>query len=192
MISRMTTVLQRLKIEWIDQLQPEAMVTNLSELTSRYIVFAYQKRWAVEQINRDLKTDLGMGEHQVRQDKRRLEKAFGVAVLAYLFVIRVCRDDLRTGPSWSVANLPYLLKGIQITRPNHVWGTDITYIRLHGGFVYLVAFLDWYSRYIVSWKLSTTLETAFCLEAAKEALTIGIPEIVNSDQGVQNTGRVLL
>lgn len=82
---------------------------------------------------------------------------------------------------------PYLLKGVQIIKPNHVWGTDITYIRLHGGFVYLVAFLDWYSRYIVSWKLSTTLATDFVLEAAREALTIGIPEIMNSDQGVQFT-----
>ena len=84
---------------------------------------------------------------------------------------------------------PYLLKGIQIIRPNQVWGTDITYIRLHGGFVYLVAFLDWYSRFVVGWKLSTTLETAFCLEAAREALTIGIPEIMNSDQGVQFTDK---
>ncbi len=82
---------------------------------------------------------------------------------------------------------PYLLKGVKIIKPNHVWGTDITYIRLHGGFVYLVAFLDWYSRYIVSWKLSTTLEQAFVLAAAQEALRIAIPEIINGDQGVQFT-----
>lgn len=82
---------------------------------------------------------------------------------------------------------PYLLKGIQIIRPNHVWGTDITYIRLHEGFVYLVIFLDWYSRFVVSWKLSTTLATDFVLEAGKEALGVGIPEIMNSDQGVQFT-----
>lgn len=85
------------------------------------------------------------------------------------------------------AVFPYLLKGVQIMRPNHVWGTDITYIRLHGGFVYLVAFLDWYSRYVLSWKLSTTLATNFVLEAAQEALTIGVPEIMNTDQGVQFT-----
>lgn len=82
---------------------------------------------------------------------------------------------------------PYLLKNVRSSRPNHVWGTDITYIRLHGGFVYLVAFLDWYSRYVVSWKLSTTLTTDFVLKAAEEALCIGIPEIMNSDQGVQFT-----
>lgn len=80
---------------------------------------------------------------------------------------------------------PYLLKGVPILRSNHVWGTDITYIRLKGSYCYLTCFLDWHSRFVVSWKLSTTLETRFVLEAAKEALTIGIPEIVNSDQGAQ-------
>lgn len=82
---------------------------------------------------------------------------------------------------------PYLLKGVSIIRPNQAWGTDITYIRMKGSYCYLVAFLDWYSRYVVSWKLSTTLATDFVLEAAKEALTVGVPEIMNSDQGVQFT-----
>ena len=82
---------------------------------------------------------------------------------------------------------PYLLKGLPITRPNQVWGTDITYIRMQGGFVYLVAFLDWYSRYIVSWKLSTSLEQSFVLEAAQKALGRAVPEIINGDQGVQFT-----
>lgn len=82
---------------------------------------------------------------------------------------------------------PYLLKGLVIDHPNQVWGTDITYIRLQQGFVYLVAFLDWFSRYVVSWALSTTMEAAFCIGAAKEALAIAVPEITNSDQGVQFT-----
>lgn len=83
---------------------------------------------------------------------------------------------------------PYLLKGIHIVKPNHVWGADITYIRLHSSFCYLVAFLDWYSRYIISWKLSPTLETRFVLDAAQDALKIyGNPEITNVDQGVQFT-----
>ena len=84
---------------------------------------------------------------------------------------------------------PYLLKNLAIVRPNQVWGTDITYIRLRAGFVYLVAILDWYSRYVVSWKLSSTLEDEFCIQALKRALDDAIPEIVNSDQGVQFTGR---
>lgn len=83
---------------------------------------------------------------------------------------------------------PYLLKGLQIIRPNQVWGTDITYIRMKHGFVYLVAFIDWYSRFVLSWKLSTTMEANFCIEAAEDAITnYGRPEIANSDQGVQFT-----
>jgi len=82
---------------------------------------------------------------------------------------------------------PYLLTGLEITRPNQVWGADITYIRLAGGFVYLVAILDWFSRYVVSWGVSVTLDGSFCLEALERALQVGRPEIFNSDQGVQFT-----
>lgn len=82
---------------------------------------------------------------------------------------------------------PYLLRGVPITHPNHVWGTDITYIRMEKGFLYLTAFMDWYSRFVLSWRLSNTLSTDFVVEAANEALTLGIPEITNSDQGVQFT-----
>lgn len=85
---------------------------------------------------------------------------------------------------------PYLLKGLHITRPNQVWGTDITYIRMKHGFAYLVAFIDWFSRLVLSWRLSTTLEAGFCIEAAAEAIkTYGSPEIENSDQGVQFTSQ---
>ena len=82
---------------------------------------------------------------------------------------------------------PYLLKGIVASYPNHIWGTDITYIRMDKGFLYLTAFMDWYSRFVVAWRLSTMLTTDFVMDAAKEALTIGIPEITNSDQGIQYT-----
>jgi putative transposase len=82
---------------------------------------------------------------------------------------------------------PYLLKGLEINRPNQVWATDITYIRLVNGFVYLVAIMDWYSRYVISWRLSNTMDTQFCIEALQEALTKGCPEIFNSDQGSQFT-----
>lgn len=82
---------------------------------------------------------------------------------------------------------PYLLKGIVITTPNQVWGADITYIKLHGGYLYLVAFLDWYSRFVVSWELSNTLDVQFCLDAAEQALSVGVPGIMNVDQGVQFT-----
>jgi putative transposase len=86
---------------------------------------------------------------------------------------------------------PYLLRHTKAQYPNHIWGTDITYIRLKGGFMYLAAYLDWYSRYVISWELSNTLTDNFVILALKNALQISIPEIVNSDQGSQYTGRCL-
>lgn len=82
---------------------------------------------------------------------------------------------------------PYLLRNLTIERPNQVWGTDITYIRMCSGFLYLVAYMDWFSRYVLAWELSDTLETDFVLKALRAALSIAIPEIVNSDQGSQYT-----
>jgi putative transposase len=82
---------------------------------------------------------------------------------------------------------PYLLRGVAIERPNHVWSTDITYIPMRGGFLYLVAVMDWFSRYVLSWELSNTMETDFCLAALHAALDFGQPEIWNSDQGSQFT-----
>ncbi|CAM4406613.1 MAG: IS3 family transposase ISPpu29 [Legionellaceae bacterium] len=81
---------------------------------------------------------------------------------------------------------PYLLKDLAITKPNQVWSTDITYIRLSQGFIYLVAVIDWYSRYVLSWRLSNSLDASFCIETLEDALMLhGFPEIFNSDQGVQ-------
>ena len=82
---------------------------------------------------------------------------------------------------------PYLLRGLAIVRPNQVWATDLTYIRLRQGFVYLTAILDWFSRYVLSWALSTTLDAWFCVEALREALRQAKPEIFNTDQGSQFT-----
>jgi putative transposase len=82
---------------------------------------------------------------------------------------------------------PYLLRGVAITRVNQVWSTDITYIRLQGGFIYLVAVMDWFSRYVLSWAVSITMDVGFCLEALEQALEGAQPEIFNSDQGAQFT-----
>ena len=82
---------------------------------------------------------------------------------------------------------PYLLRGVPITRVNQVWSTDITYIRLHGGFVYLVAVMDWFSRYVLSWAVSITMDVGFCLEALEHALGVATPHIFHSDQGAQCT-----
>src|SRR4029450_1558749 len=82
---------------------------------------------------------------------------------------------------------PYLLRGLPIIRVNQVWSTDITYIRLHGGFLSLVAVMDWFSRYVLSWAVSITMDVGFCLEALDHALEGARPEIFNSDQGAQFT-----
>jgi putative transposase len=82
---------------------------------------------------------------------------------------------------------PYLLRGRPITAVNEVWSTDITYVRMQHGFLYLVAVLDWYSRYVLAWELSNTLDTGFCLTALESALAHGQPTIFNTDQGVQFT-----
>lgn len=82
---------------------------------------------------------------------------------------------------------PYLLNGVRANHPNHIWGTDITYVRANGIWFYLVAILDWYSRYVLSWRLSQTMSVDFCIAALTEALSLAIPDIHNSDQGSQFT-----
>jgi putative transposase len=87
---------------------------------------------------------------------------------------------------------PYLLRGVSIERPNQVWSTDITYIPMRAGFLYLVAVMDWFSRFVLSWELSNTLETGFCLAALESAFRFGQPEVWNSDQGSQFTAAEFL
>jgi len=82
---------------------------------------------------------------------------------------------------------PYLLRGVAVTRPNQVWAADITYLRMRHGFLYLMAVMDWFSRYVLAWRLSNTMDVSFCLEALEEALGLGRPEIFNTDQGSQFT-----
>ncbi len=87
---------------------------------------------------------------------------------------------------------PYLLRGLAITKPNQVWSTDITYCPMPQGFMYLVAIIDWYSRYVVSWELSNTLDADFCIQALERALVTTEPEIFNTDQGCQFTSQDFL
>lgn len=84
---------------------------------------------------------------------------------------------------------PYLLRNLSITHPNQVWSSDITYIPMQRGFMYLVAIIDWYSRYVLTWQLSNTLDGRFCLQALAQSLTHSTPEIFNTDQGAQFTAR---
>jgi putative transposase len=122
------------------------------------------------------KRNVNVGRGKVR----RLMQILG------LFAI-YCKPDL-SKPNPEHVTYPYLLRYMKIERINQVWSTDITYIRLKSGFVYLTAVIDWYSRYVLAWRLSTTLEPAFCREALEEALEkYGMPEIFNTDQGSQFT-----
>ena len=90
-------------------------------------------------------------------------------------------------PGQSTEKYPYLLREVRIFRPNQVWSTDITYIRLSRGFVYLVAVMDWFSRYVLAWELSNSQDVFFCLSTLEQALGLGTPDIFNSDQGSQFT-----
>jgi len=121
-----------------------------------------------------------MGHTVNRKRVQRLMRAMGLAGMA-------------PGPNTSIAHpehkvYPYLLRGVPVIRPNQVWSTDITYIRLAHGFAYLVAIMDWYSRRVLSWRISNTMEAVFCVDCLEEAIRRhGKPEIFNSDQGSQFT-----
>ena len=116
-------------------------------------------------------------------NRKRVQRLMGILGLA----------GMAPGPNTSRPHpqhkiYPYLLRGVIVTRPNQVWSTDITYIRLSRGFVYLVAVMDWYSRKVLAWRLSNTLDSGFCVDCLDESLkAYGIPEIFNTDQGCQFT-----
>jgi putative transposase len=122
----------------------------------------------------------GIG-HQV--NRKRIRRLMGILGLAGM-----APGPNTSRPSPQHVIYPYLLRGVAVTRPNQVWSTDITYIRLSRGFVYLVAVIDWYSRKVLSWRLSNTLDSGFCVDCLEQALqTYGVPEIFNTDQGCQFT-----
>jgi putative transposase len=131
--------------------------------------------------SRRMVVHLGTRGHSV--NRKRVQRLMGVLGLA----------GMAPGPNTSRPHpqhkiYPYLLRGVNVTRPNQVWSTDITYIRLARGFAYLVAVIDWYSRKVLSWRLSNTLDSGFCIDCLEQALRLyGIPEIFNSDQGCQFT-----
>lgn len=106
------------------------LVTNLAELMPRDVVFAYQRRWPIEQINRELKSDLGMGEPQVSGDEERIENSFGIAVMAYLFLIRACHQEMVPGRSWSISQLQHAFRLRVITNQvAHDVKTELTKAR---------------------------------------------------------------
>ena len=122
-------------------------------------------------------------EHKKTVGCRRVRR---LMLLMCLEVIYPKPNTSKAAPQHKV--YPYLLRGITATRPNHIWSIDITYIRMPKGFLYLVAIIDWFSRFVLAWELSNSMDTSFCLEALKRALAAyGVPDIFNSDQGSQFT-----
>ena len=120
------------------------------------------------------------GHHVNRKRVQRLMSFLGLAGMA------PGPNTSRPHPQHKI--YPYLLRGVHVLRPNQVWSTDITYIRLAHGFAYLVAVIDWYSRKVLAWRLSNTLDSAFCVDCLEQSLRIfGVPEIFNTDQGCQFT-----
>ena len=114
-----------------------------------------------------------------RKRIRRLMRIMGIKA--------IYRRPRTSQPAPGPKIYPYLLGGMKITGPNQVWAADITYIPMARGFLYLVAIIDWYSRYVLSWRLSNTLDAGFCVEALEEAFKKGRPDIFNTDQGAQFT-----
>lgn len=118
-------------------------------------------------------------EYMCREHVQRLMRIMGI-------------EAIYPKPKTSIASpehkkYPYLLSCISASFPNHIWGTDITYVKLETGWAYLTALLDWFSRYVIAWELSSALDTAFCVSTLNQALAIAVPYIHNSDQGTQFT-----
>lgn len=146
------------------------LLNLIRDIWERYPFFGYRK------ITKELRVD------GIAVNRKRVQRLMGVGGIRAIY----------PGPNTSRRNKlhaihPYLLRNLEVTQPNQAWMVDITYLRLPGGFMYLVAFIDVYSRYVVAWSLSNTLETAFCIDALKAGLTTAKPDIINSDQGCQFT-----
>ena len=121
----------------------------------------------------------GQGHWANRKRVRRLMGLMGITAIYQL--------PNTSKPSRGHRVYPYLLRGVEVNRGNQVWSADITYIPMSHGFMYLVAIMDWYSRYVLAWRLSNTMDSDFCVDALEEALSKGTPEIFNTDQGSQFT-----
>jgi len=136
-----------------------------------------------------------------RKISKELKRRYGInagrkkvgSMMEVLGIQAICLKKKLSRPNKAHTKFPYLLKGLEIKRVNQVWSKDITYIRLKHGYAYLVAVIDWYSRYVLSWRLSYSMDTSFCVEALNEALDkYGAPEYFNTDQGSQFTDKTFI
>jgi putative transposase len=160
--------------------QPEA-VSDLNDRMMKLIdeIYTDNPDFGSRQIRNALKRN----GHKV--NRKRIQRLMQIMGLQAIYP---GRNLSKPGIGSEHKIFPYLLRNLKIERPNQVWSTDITYIRLHHGFIYLVAVMDWYSRKVLSWEISTTMDHSFCVSCLERAiLKYGKPEILNSDQGSQFT-----
>jgi len=151
------------------------VLSKIMDALKRIPFYGYRKVWL------EIKNDVDVTEKQTR----RIMKKFGLRAI-------YPKKNL-SKPSKYHQKYPYLLKNKKIWLPNQVWATDITYIRLNGQYVYLVAIMDLFSRRVLSWRVSNTIDTAFCIEALEEAILLyGVPSIFNTDQGSQFTSEAFV
>ena len=132
--------------------------------------------------SRRMATELSKSDESV--NRKRVQRLMRIMDIQAIYP-----QPRTTQSSAEHSKYPYLLRGLAVTKPNEVWASDITYIPMNGGFMYLVAIIDWYSRYVLAWQLSNSLESSFCEEVLDRALESGRPRIFNTDQGVQFTSR---
>lgn len=163
-----STLYYKEKSEDIDDID---LLNIIRDIWERYPFFGYRR------ITKELRAI-----HQIKVNRKRVQRLMSFGGI----------QAIHPGPNTSRRNKlhaihPYLLRDMSIMRPNQAWMIDITYLRMSKGFMYLVGVIDVYSRYVVGWSLSNTLETNSCIEALKSGLEMGMPEIVNSDQGCQFT-----
>lgn len=133
-----------------------------------------------------------IAQHLRRSDRLAINRKRIQRLMRRMGIEGIAPKRRTSKPNPDHQTYPYLLRGLAIRHPNQVWGTDITYIPLAHGHVYLIAIIDWFSRYVVSWELSASLDTAFCTVALERALASAIPAIHNSDQGCQYTSAAYL
>lgn len=153
---------------------------SYNELLMRLLDEKYTARpfYGIDQMTNWLRS---IGHAVNRKRVRRLMQQMGIQA--------IFPKRKTSVPNYEHRVYPYLLRELVIDRPDQVWAADITYIRMKPGWLYLVAIMDWFSRYVVSWTLSNTMDVFFCLEALEQALSGNRPEIFNSDQGAQFTSR---
>ena len=156
----------------------EKDVYFMGEIDKIYTKYPF---YGVPRITRELKEQGSLVNH------KRVERLMGIMGIEAIFPKRNLSK-----PNIENEVYPYLLRNLKPKYPNHIWGVDITFIKLKRDWLYLFAVLDWYSRFVLSWSLSDNLETGFCCNTLEKALKIGIPDIHNSDQGSQLTAKEYL